>query len=139
MVAISMAPIHHAAVGGPTRSSALNEGAEYRPFSGYGGYSKNYPRVMPWRGYSTVPHHVAVESHDVGVANGRIFYKTSETWVSPQRAERLRAPREFNMYARHAALVPQAPPMQPHALLVDLPYVPERRAARAKSREAVPA
>lgn len=139
MVAISMAPIHHAAVGGPTRSSAPNQGGEYRPFSGYGGYSKNYPRVMPWRGYSTIPHHVAVESYEAGVANGRIFYKTSATWVSPQKAERLRAPRVFNMDARHAALMPKAAPTVPHALLLDLPYVPERRAARAKAREAVPA
>ncbi|GAC1366115.1 MAG: hypothetical protein NVSMB32_10210 [Actinomycetota bacterium] len=97
-----MSPTHHSAVTGTAGS--LFEELEYRPFSGYGGHDRFYPVCAPYRGNSTIPHHVAVESREDGEANGRIFYATNTTWVSPRETARLRAPRVFNMNARHSAI-----------------------------------
>lgn len=125
-----MTPIHHSAV---AAAWTPLEGAEYRPFSGYGGYGQHYARVAPFRGYSNIPHHVAVESREDGERNGRIFYANAAQ-ASRREAERLRTPRVFRMDARHAAIAEAAETTI--IRLPDTPPRPERQPARVRPGEA---
>ncbi|HEU5003761.1 MAG TPA: hypothetical protein VFW71_13435 [Actinomycetota bacterium] len=109
-----METIHHAAVTGYWQHNGEpQEELEYRPFSGYG--KKNgrfFPTCMLWRGNSIIPHHVAVETRETGIANGRIFYGPTPEEVLARRAKLARqaetpnAPvhRPFRWDARHAAV-----------------------------------
>ena len=104
-----METIHHQAV---VAGWVLQEEAEYRPFSGYGrhnGYNGHYPGAFPFRGDSTIPHHVAVESREDGERNGRVFYGPRASQIAARRAERQRPRGVFRMDARHAAIADVAP------------------------------
>lgn len=81
---------------------------------------------------------MAVESREDGEANGRIFYATNATFVSPREAARLRAPRVFNMDARHAAVA--APRAEPHVVMngSGRPLLPPVTRTRARPGEVPP-
>lgn len=127
-----MTVIHHSAV---AAAWTMPEDAEYHPFSGYGGYHSDYGRAAPWRGHSTIPHHVAVESREDGERNGRIFY-VSATTAERQQTQRLRRPTVFRMDARHSAI---AGPPPEEVLVIRLPDAAPLppRATRAKPHESV--
>jgi hypothetical protein len=95
-----MEPIHHQAV---VAGWLVQEEAEYRPFSRYGGHH-GYLCAAPFRGFSTIPHHVAVESREDGERNGRIFYGPRPEQIAMRKVERQRARGVFRMDARHAAV-----------------------------------
>lgn len=104
-----MEAIHHHAISGPAWHEDLN--VDYRPFSGYGrsggaGGAWGYAMVMPWKGTSIIPHHVAVESREDGLAYGRVFYgPTPEQLASRRVAQAQARPRTvFRMDARHSAV-----------------------------------
>lgn len=122
-------PIHHFAVAAAWMPL---EDAEYRPFSGYGGYGQHYARVAPFAGYSNIPHHVAVESREDGERNGRIFYANAAK-AFLREADRLRTPRFFRMDARHAAIAEAVDVTI--IRLPDTPLRPERQPARARPSE----
>jgi hypothetical protein len=96
-----METIHHRAV---VARWELQEEAEYRPFSGYGGYSRDYLGAREFRGYSTIPHHIAVESREDGERNGRIYYGPRPEQLAARKVERQRVRGVFRMDARHAAV-----------------------------------
>ncbi|MGH2718089.1 MAG: hypothetical protein ACRDJU_05880 [Actinomycetota bacterium] len=64
--------------------------------------------AMPWKGTSIIPHHVAVESREDGIANGRVFYGPTPEELAARRVAQTQAytrPRAaFRMDARHAAV-----------------------------------
>ena len=109
-----METIHHAAVTGVSwsQNGQPQEELEYRPFSGYGRHGRFFPTCMPWRGNSIIPHHVAVESRETGIANGRVFYGPTPEEVAARRSKLARqqeqpnmpAHRPFRWDARHAAV-----------------------------------
>lgn len=101
-----MEPIHHHAIA----DAWIEEiEAEYRPFSGYGKRNGYYGRVSPFRGYSSIPHHAAVESREDGEANGRIYYDPRPHQIAAKSAEKQRARPVFRMDARHAAIAGPPP------------------------------
>jgi hypothetical protein len=98
-----MEPIHHRAVVA-TWDAQADEADEYRPFSGYGGSGGYFAVCAPFRGTSTIPHHEAVESHEDGERNGRVFYGPRPGQIAQRAIERQRPRPVFRMDARHAAL-----------------------------------
>jgi hypothetical protein len=96
-----METIHHRAV---VARWEFEEETEYRPFSGYGHYSRDYVGASAFRGYSTIPHHIAVESREDGERNGRIFYGPRPEQIAARKVERQRVRGFFRMDARHAAV-----------------------------------
>lgn len=101
-----METIHHHAISGPAWHE--DPDAEYRPFSGYGrnGGAWGYPVCSAWKGTSIIPHHIAVESREDGIANGRVYHGPTPEQIAARRVDQTRArPRTiFRMDARHAAL-----------------------------------
>lgn len=110
-----METIHHSAVSGYSwnHKDEPQEEQEYRPFSGYGRNSgRFFPVCLPWRGHSIIPHHVAVETRDQGIANGRVFWGPTPEEVLARRQKAARqieqpnAPqhRPFRWDSRHSAV-----------------------------------